>query len=342
MKFSIKQIAMQAGVSKATIDRALHGRGAVHPQTHRRIEQAIKDLELQQRTSLASGRTITIDVILHTPARFSQMVTDALLSELGNFAPFRIALRLHIFEEISVKEIKKLMLRCASDSHGIVLKAMDNVELKEVIVKLNQRRIPVVTLVSDQHQSQRYRYIGIENHSAGKTAAYLMARWLKQEKTSIAAVIGARHYLGEEERVTGFCETLEKMAPHLETVRIYGGIGIDGTTYNTVLQALICNPDINAVYSVGGANNAILRAFSDANREIKMFIGHDLDKDNRTLLEQGKLDLIIQHDLQQDARNIFRSILEYHAFIPSTATDLPVGFSSVSVVTPFNMSASPC
>lgn len=106
MKFSIKQIAMQAGVSKATIDRALHGRGAVHPQTHRRIEQAIKDLELQQRTSLASGRTITIDVILHTPARFSQMVTDALLSELGNFAPFRIALRLHIFEEISVKEIK--------------------------------------------------------------------------------------------------------------------------------------------------------------------------------------------------------------------------------------------
>lgn len=39
--FSIKQIATQAGVSKATIDRVLHQRGSVHYQTHRRIEQEI-------------------------------------------------------------------------------------------------------------------------------------------------------------------------------------------------------------------------------------------------------------------------------------------------------------
>lgn len=338
MKFSIKQIAQQAGVSKATVDRALHSRGAVHAQTQRRIEQAIKDLETQQRNALASGRTITVDVIMHTPARFSQMVTDALLAEMGNFAPFRIALRLHIFQEIDVKEIKKLLLRCASDSYGIVLKALDSPELKQVIDLLHQQRVPVITLVSDQYQSERFRYIGIENRSAGSTAAYMMARWLKDENVSIAAVIGAENFHGEEERVVGFCETLSRMAPRLETVRLYGGYGIDAMTYNVVKNALKNNPALNAVYSVGGANNAILRAFSDMNRPVKMFIGHDLDSDNRILLEQGKLDLIIQHDLRQDARNIFKSILEYHAFIPAVNPDLPVVFSSVSVVTPFNMS----
>lgn len=339
MKFSIKQIALQAGVSKATVDRALHGRGAVHAQTQRRIEQAIKDLELQLHNGLASGRTIIIDVILHTPARFSQMVVDSLLGEIGSFAPFKISLRLHIFEEISVKEVTKLMLRCASDSHGIVLKALDNQEIKQVISQLHQQKVPVITLVTDQNQCERFRYIGIENRSAGSTAAYMMARWLKEEQISIAAVIGAEHFHGETERVEGFCETLQLMAPLLETKRIYGGFGIDALTYNVVKHALKQNPNIAAVYSVGGANNAILRAFSDLNRPVKMFIGHDLDSDNRILMAQGKLDLIIQHDLKQDAKNIFKSILEYHAFIPTMASEYTEAFSSVSVVTPFNMSA---
>ena len=43
--FSIKQIATQAAVSKATVDRVLHQRGSVHYQTRRRIEQALDELE---------------------------------------------------------------------------------------------------------------------------------------------------------------------------------------------------------------------------------------------------------------------------------------------------------
>ncbi|WP_437615660.1 helix-turn-helix domain-containing protein [Erwinia sp. V71] len=77
MKFTIKQIAVQAGVSKATVDRALHNRGAVHARTLRRITQALQDLETQERSSLAAGRTLQFDVIMHTPERFSRLVSQA-------------------------------------------------------------------------------------------------------------------------------------------------------------------------------------------------------------------------------------------------------------------------
>ncbi|NNG65587.1 LacI family DNA-binding transcriptional regulator, partial [Pseudomonas fragi] len=82
-RFSIKQIATQAGVSKATVDRVLHQRGSFHQQTQRRIEQALGELEAQEKSGLAMGRTFHVDVILHTPERFSTAVKEAISAQLS-------------------------------------------------------------------------------------------------------------------------------------------------------------------------------------------------------------------------------------------------------------------
>ncbi|AXU97697.1 LacI family transcriptional regulator [Erwinia persicina] len=335
MKFSIKQIAAQAGVSKATVDRALHQRGAVHARTERRIAQAISDLEQQQRMSLASGRTLPIDVIMHTPARFSQLVTAALLEELSSFAPFRLTLRLHIFEAIAAGQIARLMQRCASDSYGIVLKAESSPELTETIGELLKQRVPVVTMVTDLPDSQRISYVGMDNHAAGQTAAWLMSHLLAQHRPEVAVVTGSPHFHGEEARADGFCAAMSTMAPALKMRRIRAGYGIDAPTYSAVSQQLEAHPLLGAIYCAGGGNTAILRAFSDAGRPLKAYLGHDLDRENRQLLSDGRLDAIIDHDLQQDARRIFHHILAFHGFM--TPPDQPAPFSKVSIITPYNL-----
>mgnify|MGYP001075638093 CR=1 FL=1 len=112
-RFSIKQIATQAGVSKATVDRVLHQRGSFHQQTSRRIEQALGELEAQEKNGLAMGRTFYVDVILHTPERFSKAVKEAMTAQLGSMAPFRISPRFHLFEEIDPQAMHDLIRRCA-------------------------------------------------------------------------------------------------------------------------------------------------------------------------------------------------------------------------------------
>ena len=111
-RFSIKQIATQAGVSKATVDRVLHQRGSVHYQTHRRIHQALEELEAQEKSGPAVGRTFHIDVILHTPKRFSDAVQEAMLAQLGSLAPFRIFPRFHLYQAIGTQQMHDLILRC--------------------------------------------------------------------------------------------------------------------------------------------------------------------------------------------------------------------------------------
>ncbi|WP_455853993.1 LacI family DNA-binding transcriptional regulator [Pantoea endophytica] len=335
MKFTLKQIAAQAGVSKATVDRALHGRGAVHAQTQRRIDQAIRDLELQERTSLASGRTIPFDVILHTPDRFSRLVCDALIDEMSKFSAFQLRLRFHCVETITTNEMRKLMMKCANDSYGIILKAKNNAVISKTIEELQKHRIPVVTLVTDVPDSKRLRYVGMDNISAGMTAAYLMSQWIKEAELDVAVVLSSQNFLGEEQRVQGFCQGLKSMLPSVKPVWVSEGYGVDGMTFDVMLDALNRHPNLKAVYCVGGGNAAVLRAFKQAGREVLSYIGHDVDEENRFLLNDRKLNAVIQHDLQSDAREVFRTLLTFHGFVP--ITDHKYAFSKVNVVTPFNI-----
>ena len=334
-KFTQKQIAAQSGLSLATIDRALHHRGQVHPQTLHRIQQALADLELLQKSGLAQGRTIYFDVIMHTPERFSELVREALSSQLASFNPFRIQLRFHCYEDISEREMNALLKKSALSSHGVILKAMNSPSLVSTIDALLKRRVPVVTIVTDIPSSARLRYIGMDNVDAGKAAAFLMSKWLGADSTQIAAVTGSNDFIGERERIAGFISGIEQFAPRNSINVVAGGLGIDHQMYACLCQYLDAHPHTEAVYTVGGGNAGIIRAFAERNRRIKTFIGHDFDRENRALMQAGKIDALIEHNLQLDAQTAFRSLLAFHGFIPEGDSLKP--YSRINIITRFNM-----
>ncbi|MBK0096109.1 LacI family DNA-binding transcriptional regulator [Erwinia sp. S63] len=334
-KFTLKQIAAQSGLSLATIDRALHHRGRVHPQTEHRIQQAIADLELLRKTGLAQGRTLYFDIIMHTPDRFSELVREAFTSQIASFGAFRLQLRFHCHENMTVEEVDALLKKCALNSHGIILKAINDDRLIPTLESLSKQRIPIVTVVTDMPASSRLRYIGMDNISAGKAAAFLMSKWLRSDKARIAAVIGSQDFVGEQERIDGFIAGMAQLAPQHQVKLIAGGFGIDQKMYQCVHSFLTQQPDIQAVYTVGGGNAGILRAFDEHNIQIDAFIGHDLDRENRALMQAGRIDALIDHNLQQDAQQAFRALLEFHGFLPETA--LPTPSSRINIITRFTM-----
>lgn len=50
-RFLMKQVAQQAGVSLATVDRVIHRRPGVRQQTRIRVEQALYELTSRSRCS---------------------------------------------------------------------------------------------------------------------------------------------------------------------------------------------------------------------------------------------------------------------------------------------------
>ena len=84
---------------------------------------------------------------------------------------------------------------------------------------------------------------------------------------------------------------------------------------------------------MGGGNAAILAALSALNLQPDLFIAHDLDRENRQLLGQGKLEFVLHHDLSADITNAFQHITAFHRLRPPWVEG---GTADVQIITPAN------
>ena len=334
--YLLKAIALQAGVSLATVDRVVHRRTGVRAHTVRRVEQARAELERQSAQVGLQGRKFMLDVVVQAPERFTRVVRDALEREMPLLHPAIFRARYQMGESMEVAELVAALGKIAArGSHGVLLKAPNDSRLVAAVARLQARGIPVVTLVTDLPDSARLAYVGMDNRAAGQTAAYLLGQWLGSgTPAGVLVSLSSTRFRGEEEREAGFASALREHYPLLQAVDASEGLGLHEATAALVRERLRQWPQVCAVYSIGGANAAILQAFAQAGRACKVFIGHDLDADNLALLRTGQLSAVLHHDLAHDMRMACLHILRAQGAGP---TQTPATLSGVQVVTPFNV-----
>jgi LacI family transcriptional regulator, galactose operon repressor len=332
--FRIGEIAQQAGLSEATVDRVLNNRGGVRAATVHEVRQAIADLERQRTQIRLGGRTFLIDVVMQAPERFSAAVRGALEAELTSLRPAVIRSRFDFRETGPPVDLVATLDRIARrGSQGVILKAPDVPEITEAVARLVTAGIPVLTLVTDLPASQRLAYVGIDNRAAGATAAYLIGQWLGDQPGNVLVTLSRGFFRGEEEREMGFRSAMRSRYPDRTLVEVDNSDGLDETMQGLVLTALDSDPTINAVYSIGGGNVAIVEAFAARRRTHAVFIAHDLDQDNTRLLRDGHLSAVLHHDLNQDMRRACHLIMQAHRALPGPVNSWP---SNIQVVTPYN------
>lgn len=85
------------------------------------------------------------------------------------------------------------------------------------------------------------------------------------------------------------------ICPGLRIVDISGGSGLSYETGRQIEQVVDRLDDLVAVYSMGGGNRAILRTLSLNSLVPKLYIAHDLDHENMSMLQGGKLSFVLHH-----------------------------------------------
>lgn len=331
-RYKVREIAQQCGLSEATVDRVLNDRPGVRENTRAEVRQAIVDLDKQRAQLRLNGRRYLIDVVMQTPQRFSDAFRAAVEAELPTFAPAMLRARFHLWESGSTAQMVDTLAGIRS-SHGVVLKAADEREVAEAVDRLVAAGVPVVTYTTDIPTSARSAYVGIDNHGAGATAAYLIEQWLGPAPSEVLITLSRTVFRGEGEREVGFRSGLRGSGRGV--VEVTDSDGIDATNERLVLDALQRHPSVEAVYSPGGGNAATVAAFEKLGRECRVFVAHDLDVDNRRLLREGRISVVLHNDLRADARLAMRLILQQHGALPGE----PVRPVPIQVITPYNLPA---
>ncbi|WP_025033445.1 LacI family DNA-binding transcriptional regulator [Bradyrhizobium sp. DOA9] len=321
---TLKDIAREAGVSLATVDRVLHNRPGVRPDTVRRVKDAIARNSFQPHVAaaeLARGRARRFAFVMPSgPNPFMQQIE----AYLGEMAAWLSARRLNV-EMIATDVFEPAALAASlealsGDYDGLAVVALDHPSVRAAINDLVDAGTKVVTLVSDVPSSRRHHYVGIDNIAAGRTAGALVGRLVGQRSGKVAIVAGSQGLRDHAERIFGFNQVMGSEFPDLSVLPVLEGRDDDGRSEQLLARLLGKHPDIVGLYNVGAGTQGVAKALNDkalnektsgaAGRDKQVvFVGHDVTALTRRLLLQGVMDAAISQNPGHEARAAVRVLL---------------------------------
>ncbi|MEB0055965.1 MULTISPECIES: LacI family DNA-binding transcriptional regulator [unclassified Variovorax] len=309
---SVADIARAANVSTATVDRVLNRRSGVRDATAQRVLKAAGALDYLPETALYAALApppLRLSFLLPAGTnRFIRMLGDMVGYSQEHWAPFNVTCRAEFIEGFNPQALAAALLRHGKRSDGIAMMALEHAAVREAVNTLAQQGVPVITLISDLSNSARAAYIGLDNRAAGRTAGYLIGRFIGARTTAkVALIAGSRSYRAHEEREAGFQHVIDELFKRLEVVDLREGQDDAEKNYRQTRALLAQHPDLGGIYNIGGASDGVARALKEAGRDHKVvFVGHGLTPDTRALLIDGSLDAVITQSPQTTLMNCVR------------------------------------
>jgi LacI family transcriptional regulator len=311
---TLKDIARQAGVSLATVDRVLHGRPGVRPDTVRRVKEAIERNAFQPHVAaaeLARGRARRFAFVMPSgPNPFMQQIQSYLAEMSAWLSARRLAVETVVTDVFDPVVLASTLEALAGDFDGVAVVALDHPSIRAAINDLVDGGTKVVTLVSDVPSSRRHHYVGIDNISAGRTAGALVGRLVGPGPGKIAIVAGSQGLRDHAERIFGFNQVMASEFLQLDVLPVLEGRDEDDRSGLLMMKLLSDHPDIVGLYNVGAGTLGVAKALIESGRASQMvFVGHDVTVVTRKLLLNGVMDAVISQNPGHEARASVRVLL---------------------------------
>lgn len=306
-KPTVKDVARAAKVSLATVDRVLNGRDGVRQATVDKVQKAVAELGYTRdvvASLLARSRSARLHFLLPDGSNpFFASLAAAIASEAGNLAGARTDIKLSRFAALdpealaaAINGLKKADCDCA------IIVASEDGAVREAVARAQNRKVPVMTLISDLPESKRRHFVGIDNIAAGRTAASLMGRFVGP-RAKVAMIVGSMGLRDHRERFMGFHELCLDEFPSLNLIGPIEGFDDGHETAKRVVELLTHDPDIAGIYSMGAGNEGLMRALQQSGKSHRIrVIAHELSADTRTGLGNGAIDVVLDQNPEGEIR----------------------------------------
>lgn len=306
------ELAEAAGVSLATVDRALNGRERVRADTVARIAEAARRLGHPAALRLSGAQVdlpeLRFGVALH---KQGQDFYKAFAEELQRAVAQAQGVRGRLVLEFSVSQAPSEMARLLRAMEGrcdvLAATAVNHPEVSEAVAHLRGRGMHVFSLLSDFALESRTGYLGLDNLKHGRTAGWMMAL-AARDPGKLAIFVGGHRWHGHELRETGFRAYLREKAPQLEVLEAMVNLETRQLTYEATLALLARHPTLRGVYVAGGGMEGAIAALREAKRPDVALIVSALTPDSRAALAEGVATLVLDTPLEKLCRTLIATM----------------------------------
>lgn len=288
-RVSVADIMRETGLSRATVDRALNGRGRVHDRTRLVVEETLR--RLMSPGSVLPARPVAADIVLRVGRGMMGQMRAAWATSgvKGGFHD------LHLADDLTV--LRTVEAACKDTSRPLILTVKNSDRMTAVLAAARARGKRIIAVISDLVPAARDGFVGLDDRAVGQTAAFLIGRMLGDRPTTVGVVLGSPAFRCHEDREIGFRSGLRANFPKVVISGEAQGEDSADLTRAAVGRLLRDHPALGALYNVGGGNVGLVEALRAAGRAGDMLVvGHEVNPVTVPLLQAGAMDFALAGD----------------------------------------------
>ncbi|QZQ50359.1 LacI family DNA-binding transcriptional regulator [Erwinia persicina] len=315
-KTTLTDIAREAGVGVATVDRVLNRRAPVRPDTESRVIQAASRLGyrfdpdfLTATVPRQSAGTLRIGVILLSrDYSFYDTFARALEQHAAPFLQAGTAVEFAFHDIHAIEETAAAIDSLSDRVNVLALIALDNALIRRAVEKASRKGVNVFTVLSDLSPCGHSGYIGLDNRKAGRTAAWAVQR-LSGPPGKVGVIVGDNRFLCQETCEISFRSYLREYATGhtvLEPVKSFENVA---QGYQVTADLIRRHPELSVIYAPCGGVEGVVNALRDSDRRHEItLICHGPLQDAQLALIDGTLDMMIAHRLDELAARVVEAM----------------------------------
>lgn len=307
---TITDLAKAAGVSVATVDRVLNGRHKVREETARRVYDAAKSIGYHA-VSLLRQRVFEdlpqyrLGFILQKPNQyFYQSMTKEIQAAALSAPGVRIIPQIDYNMSATPTALTEKLKAVAARNQAVALVCPDYPAITAAVEELREKGIPVFSLLSDFAAGVREGYVGLNNRTVGRTAAWMIAK-AAQKPGKVATFIGSHRFHGHELREIGFRSYFRENAPEFEVLDTLVNLDTAEITHEATVNLLQRHPDLIGFYVCGGGMEGAITALAEEKRAGKLLVVvNELTPESRSALAEDLVTMAISTPAAPIAREL--------------------------------------
>lgn len=296
-KYTIKDIAELAGVSKGTVDRVLHDRGRVSQKAKQRVSQILTEIDYQPNLiarNLKINKVYRICVLIPDVAIDHYWIpAEKGITEAANeFKPFGLVLEKYHFHPNKKKSfLSKAELAVASSPDALLMAPVFHKESLKVFQECKRQNIRVASFNNYIDTLSLENFIGQDLNQSGRVAASLIDKITgKNARIAIIHIDEEAHMRQKEIGFKDYFKEKYKDGQRIVTYSIKSGGNVD--LESEISLFLASHDSLSAVFITNSKAYLIVEILKKENKEITI-VGYDLLKENLKFLKRGHIDFLI-------------------------------------------------